>query len=209
MSKYATFVFDDGPNQYLCSMVDKFKSFGFTAAFAIIGRQINDNTEPMLKYAIDNGFELLSHGQRHKGLGQTQDRQEILDEIMPPIEEVEKRLGYKISIIRTAFLSYNDQIHEITKELKYPLMGCGFGGGRDWADETTPESIANSVLSSIEDGDVGCLHVTKNTLAALDTILPELKNRGYILTTPTELFKIKGIENIPIGLPVDNFNDFI
>ena len=157
---------------------------------------------------IDNGFELLSHGQRHTGLGQIHSRQEILDELMPPINEVERRLGYKITMIRLPYLSYNDEVYEITKELKFPLMGCGFGGGRDWADETTPESIANTVLSSVQDGDIGCLHVSKNTTEALNVILPELQSRGYILTTPTELFEIKGTKDIPLGINIDNVNDF-
>lgn len=206
MSKYMTLIFDDGPKYPLCEIVDKFNDYGFKAAFAIVGKQINDETEKMLKYAIDNGFELVSHGQNHISLSPLKNKQQILDELLLPIKEVEKRLDYKITSARLPFLAYNDDVLQMAETLKLPLFGSGCGGGRDWAEDTTPEIIANATLSSACDGAIGCLHVTEKTLKALDLVLPELKNRGYILTTPKELFKIKGINNIPLGFNIDNIN---
>lgn len=209
MSKYMTFVFDDGPNELLYVMVDKFKSYGFKAAFAIIGHSVNDETEDMLKYAVCNGFELVSHSYSHIHLEKLEKRQEIIYELTEPIREVEKRIGYKITMARLPFISYNDEVLEITERLKLPLLGCGLDGGRDWANDTTPEIIAKAILSTACDGGVACLHVRKMTLEALDVILPELKKRGYVLTTPKELFEIKGIKNIPLGVNIDNVNDFL
>ena len=206
MSKYMALVFDDGPRYPFIEMVDKFISYDFKAAFAIIGNKINDETERMLKYAIDNGFELVSHGQNHISLSTLKNKQEILDELTLPIKEVEKRLDYKIKSARLPFISYNDDVLQIAETLKIPLFGSGCGGGRDWANDTTPEIIANAILSTACDGAIGCLHVTEMTLKALDVVLPELKNRGYVLTTPKELFRIKGINNIPLGINIDNVN---
>ena len=63
--KYLTIVFDDGPREPMCEMIDKFKKYGFRAGFAIYGNNINDGTEHMLRYAADNGFTLVTHSLTH------------------------------------------------------------------------------------------------------------------------------------------------
>jgi len=208
MEKYVTLVFDDGPNDLLVKMVDKIETYGFKAAFAIIGKKINDETQKSLKYAIDKGFELVSHGQNHLHLERLEEK-EVIYELTEPIKEVEKRLGYKITLARLPFLSYNNNVFEISKQLGLGLLGMGMEGGRDWSDETTPEIISEAVVRTATDGGVACLHVRLNTLKALDVILPELKNQDFILVTPSELLKIKGIENVPLGINIDNISDFI
>ena len=52
--KYITLVFDDGPHYPICEIADKIKSFGWSAGFAVIGQNINEETIPMLRYVIDN-----------------------------------------------------------------------------------------------------------------------------------------------------------
>ena len=210
MEKYITLVFDDGPNDFLTKMVDKIKSYGFTAAFAIIGKKVNDDTKEALKYAIDNGFELVSHGQNHINLTlENTTKEDMIYELTEPIKNVKKYLGYNIKLARLPFISYNDAVLETSKELELPLLGSGMGGGRDWADDTTVKIIVDAIMRSANDGAIACLHVREKTLAALDEVLPELKKQGYILTTPQELFAIKGIKNIPLGINIDNANDFI
>lgn len=208
MEKYVTLVFDDGPNDLLVKMVDKIETYGFKAAFAIIGKKINDETQKSLKYAIDKGFELVSHGQNHLHLNKLEEK-EIIYELTEPIKEVEKRLNYKITLARLPFLAFNNEVFEITKKLRLGLLGMGLEGGRDWADDTTPEIVAEAVVRTATDGGVACLHVKENTLKALDVILPELKNKGFVLVTPSELLKIKNVKNTPLGVNIDNINDFV
>lgn len=58
MKKYMSIVFDEGPNKIMTDIVDKFVKHDFKCGFAVIGRKINDDTLPLLKYAIDNGCKL-------------------------------------------------------------------------------------------------------------------------------------------------------
>ena len=207
MLKYISIIFDDGPNIFMNDMVDKFKKFGFKCGFAIIGRKINDETVPMLKYAIDNGFQLVSHGQTHIHLEQLSDLKDIENEIKQPIHTVERLLGYTIKMARLPFLSFDERVLNCAKELNLPLLGHGIDGGRDWSDDALPDDIAKAVINSACDGAVACLHVSERTLKALDDILPELKNRGFVLVNPTELFDIMNIKNIPLGIQIHNIND--
>lgn len=206
-TKYITVVFDDGPREPLCEMVDKFNKYGFKAGFAIYGNNINDSTEHMLRYAVEHGFTLISHSQTHCHLEELTDRQDIIDELMTPIKEVEKRIGYTMTMARFPYNKYNDTTLDVARELNLALLGSGMNCGADWRPTTTPETIITETLKSVRDGAVACMHVTPNTCEALDTILPELKVRGYQLVTPEELFKIKGISNIPLGVYINNIND--
>lgn len=209
MPKYMTIVFDDGPREPMCKIVDKFKSFGFSAGFAVVGDFINDDTQYMLEYAVKNGCELASHSKSHPRLEKLETRNEVTFELDFPIKEVEKRIGYKITTARLPFITFNDEVLDVARELNLALLGNGIDGGSDWDNNSTPEFIANAVLSTACDGAVACLHVTERTLLALDKILPELKERGYVLVTPSKLFEIKGLKEISLGININNVNEFV
>lgn len=202
--KYISFIFDDGPKELMCSMVDKILAYGWSAGFAIIGKMINDETEKQLQYAIDRGFELISHGWNHINLTTLSCKHDIAEEMYEPIKEVKKRLNYDITMARLPFITYNDLVMEVMTELGLPLLGRGVDGGRDWSRDATKESISSAVLNSVSDGAIACLHVTENTLKALDIILPELKKRDYTLVTAKELFKINNVGKIPLGIDITN-----
>lgn len=207
MSKnYITFIFDDGPREPMCAMVDKIASFGWSAGFAVVGNKICDETQPQLEYAVNKGFELVAHGQTHVSLASLQSKEEIVEEFIRPIIDIKSRMGYDVKTARLPYISYNDLVLETACELKLPLMGSGINGGQDWLPESTVEAITESVLGSVVDGAIACMHVTQNTCKALDVILPELKARNYELVAPTELFKIKNISPIPLGVNISNVN---
>ena len=206
--KYITLVFDDGPHYPICEIADKIKAFGWSAGFALIGQNINEETIPMLRYVINNGFQLVSHGQEHLHMEKIPTREEIEKEINLPIKTVKEKLDYEMTMTRLPYLSENKAALQVAKELELPVLGWGFENGKDWDPSVTPEMIAKAVLDTVNDGAVGCLHVRENTCKALDIILPELKKRGFCLVTPEELFKLKGLTP-PVGVPIHNINDFL
>lgn len=199
MEKYLAIAFDDGPFEPMCEMVDKIKAYGWKAAFAVVGKEINEKTLPMLQYAIDNGFQLVTHGQEHRALGKVTDREEILQEMLQPVETVKRLLGYEMTMGRLPGLSGNDAVFATMRDIGMPLLGQGIVCGKDWEETTPVESIAKTVLDTVGDNAIGTLHVRFGTCKALDTILPELKRRGYTLVTPEELFRIRGVKEIPLG----------
>lgn len=204
MEKYLSIVFDDGPNEYMNEMVDKFAQYGFRCGFAVIGKQINSETLPMLKYAIDNNCQIVSHSQNHTNLKELGSVEEIEEELILPVRNIEKELGYKVNMARLPFLAANEMVFECAEKLNLPLLGQGINGARDWAAETTTETIAQEVINSACNGAIGCLHVRKNTCKALDIILPELKKAGFSLVTPNELFELLGVGEIPFKVQIGN-----
>ncbi|MBO4468141.1 MAG: polysaccharide deacetylase family protein [Clostridia bacterium] len=205
--KYLSLVFDDGPRDLMCEMTDKIRGFGWSAAFAIIGNRINDETLPMLKYVIDNGFQIVSHGQDHSDLRLVSSKDEIINELTLPIKTVKQKLNYEITMARLPFLSASGDVLEIAKDLKLPLLGQGIDGGDDWDSSVNSDRIIEAVLGSACDGAIGCLHVLGHTSEALDVILPELKKRDFHLVTPEELFVKNGITP-PLGVQINNANEY-
>ena len=106
---YLALVFDDGPHDPICEMADKIKCFGWSAGFAVIGQYIKEETLPMLRYVIDNGFQIVSHGQEHLHMEKIPTREEIEKEIYLPIKTVKEKLNYEMTMTRLPYLSENSR----------------------------------------------------------------------------------------------------
>lgn len=205
--KYLTVVFDDGPLPYMCEMIDLFKQYDFKAGFAVMGARITDDTEYMLKYAVDNGFQLVAHSHNHPRL-ETVSNDQVIKEMLDPVEDVKRRIGYDMkNVARLPNLCRDESVLKICKDLNLILLGHGMECGSDWLPDATAENIAKETLETACDGAVACMHVREQTYYALKTILPELKKRGFELVTPDKLFKIKNKANIPFGIHIHNVND--
>ncbi len=195
--KYISIIFDDGPRKPMREMIDKFIENDFRCGFALIGSFICDQTEDVLKYAVENGFELVSHGQHHKDLCNLS-KDEIYTEFFTQIDEIYQRLGYKITTARAPFLHADDTVLTVCKENNLPLLGQGITVAHDWEDTVTSKEIADSFNKNICDGAVITLHVKPNTLGALDDIFAFAKAENYELLTPSELFKVKNVNPVPL-----------
>ena len=91
-TKYMTIIFDDGPLPFMCEMVDLFNEYGFKAGFAVMGARINDDTQYMLKYAVDNGFQLVGHSHSHPRL-ETVTQEQVIAEMTEPVADIKNRIG--------------------------------------------------------------------------------------------------------------------
>lgn len=196
--KYASIIFDDGPREPMKEMIDKFANFGWCCGFAIIGNKINDQTESVLKYAIQNDCELCSHSQNHIALAKLS-KQEAQEELLQPIREIKNRLNYTIKTARTPFLQNNDMLTEISVENNLPYLGQGIPGAYDWESDINPQEIADSVINNVYDGAVITFHVTYATSKALDLMFPVLKEMNFELVSPSKLFEIKNVKDVPLG----------
>ena len=111
--KYLSLVFDDGPSRLMCEMADKIAAYGWHAAFAVIGRKITEETLPMLQYVIDNGFQLVSHGQQHVHIEKLSSRAEMIEELARPIHTVEENLHLVEFICYIAYTEPSVFVHDI------------------------------------------------------------------------------------------------
>ena len=201
--KHITIVFDDGPCVPMHEIIDKFIKYGFKCGFAIVGKNIKEDRTDVLKYAIDNGFELVSHSHTHIDLRKLTD-DEIVKELISPVNRLKELFGYEIKLARLPGLLIDERVSKVTEKLKMPLLGSGMRSGGDCYDDTTVHTISESMIESVYDGAVACMHVKPHTCEALDTILPAFKEMGYELLNPSDLFRVKGIKELPLGVNIKN-----
>ena len=81
--KYISIVLDDGPLPFMCEIVDLFNEYNCKAGFAVMGERVTDDTEYMLKYVVENGFQLVGHSHTQRKLKTLTDS-EIIKEMTEP-----------------------------------------------------------------------------------------------------------------------------
>ncbi|MBQ4310994.1 MAG: hypothetical protein II773_05340 [Oscillospiraceae bacterium] len=82
----------------------------------------------------------------------------------------------------------------MTENIDLPFI-CGIHG-RDCEPDLPAEERARLVLEKAENGSLVLLHDLEGnapTVKALDTIIPELKNRGFEFLTVRGIFKKLGV----------------
>ncbi len=199
--KYISIIFDDGPRYPMREMIDKFIEYGFKCGFAIVSNRFPYEDLSVLKHAIDNGFELCSHSHSHPRITEL-NKETATEEMLLPIREVENLFGYKIKFARLPYLYINEDLSQISIENNLPLLGHGITGAPDWEPDLNPDIISNSIKEAY-DGIIIAYHVTEPTCKSLDKMLTYLKENDFEAVTPTELFKIKNVKDIPLGVNIN------
>ena len=183
--------FDDGPNTNTTPRVQELLvKYGVVASFFVIGENINDVTAPVLRKSFDLGCEIQNHSLTHPAMPELIP-EEIRAEVDETTEKIRKIVGVIPNFFRPPYIAVDDKMFE--------AVGLPFIegiGAEDWEDSVSASERVERILNQIEDGTIILLHDMNNndnTVEALDTLIPELLNRGYQFATVSELFRAKKV----------------
>lgn len=183
--------FDDGPNtSTTVKMLDMLEKHGVVGSFFVIGNNINDSSAVVMKRAYDMGCDIQNHSQTHTAMPNLTGQQ-IKDEIAYTSDMVEKYVGVRPTFFRPPYIAVNQTMYD---NIELPFI-CGVGCN-DWEPEVTAAQRAEMVINNAADGQIVLLHDfagNDSTVAALDVIIPALKEQGYKFVTVPELFKAKNV----------------
>ena len=183
--------FDDGPNTTTTvEVLDKLEKYGIVASFFVIGENISEETEDILKRAYRMGCEIDNHSFNHPVMSQMT-KEEIEAQIIPTSEKIYEMTGKYPAFFRPPYIAIGPAMYE---NIKLPFI-CGYGA-EDWEEKVSATERANRILNQAKDGAIILLHdMTGNhkTVEALDVIIPELKKQGYQFVTVSKLFEIKKV----------------
>ena len=183
--------FDDGPNTTITHQVlDLLEEHGIVASFFLIADNITPESAEAVRRAVSLGCEIENHSRTH-GFMDKMTPEQIREEIRYCTEKIVDITGREPTCFRPPFIAVNQTLYD---NVDLTLI-CGFGC-EDWVPDVTAQERADRVLADARDGNIVLLHDMKdnvNTVEALKTIIPELKNRGYEFLTCDALFKAKGI----------------
>ena len=181
--------FDDGPSaKYTADILDYLKEEGIPATFFVVGSQARANPELLLREEAE-GHEIGNHTDSHPHL-----RHEPIPTLQAEILTCEKTV-YELTEMRTTLFRPPEghcsaDISSLVEGLDYRIILWNIDT-RDWADATAA-GIAENILTNVQSGDIILFHDSvsrkdSQTLTALKSVVPVLKERGYRFVTVSEL----------------------
>jgi peptidoglycan/xylan/chitin deacetylase (PgdA/CDA1 family) len=195
--KVVALTFDDGPwDTTTEEILDILKENGAKATFYTIGQQVSSHSD-LIQRMVDEGHEIGTHTWDHaEGSGQgvslnlmsTTERQEEVEKGLNAIKEV---TGQDASVY---FRAPGGNFDESTaSDLKELVMG-EIGWNIDTEDWRRPgASVIAERIKSVQPGGVVLMHDgggdRSQTVEALRTALPYLKEQGYEFVTISELIE--------------------
>lgn len=201
-SKDIFLTFDDGPNpEYTLKILDLLKKYKIKATFFVVAQKADENKDIIYRI-IEDGHALGLHSNKHSNPWLKTSWQ-IKKDFQKSIKIFEK-LNYPVRYYRAPWGLFNPFTYYYSH--KYGLKSVLWSIiTNDWMPDTNVDKIVNKVLDNIQTGDIIVLHdsnhkansdngAPKNTIEALNIILPVLIERGFHFGTIDEGFKFEAIE---------------
>lgn len=190
--KIVAITFDDGPDpEYTPRVLELLAQYEAKATFFIIGQNAEKNPELVLRQ-YEEGHELANHTFTHPW---TTSIQTLDKELKQTNEIIFSITGFRPTLFRPVGGQYtDDMISTAVKNGFKVVMWSWHQDTEDWANPGV-QKIVDTVLTGTKPGNVILFHDSggdrRQTLEALDKILPELKKQGYQFVTITELLEFK------------------
>lgn len=181
-AKLVAFTFDDGPS-ITGDIADLFASYQGHCTFFLIGQQIQDWNEPMVRRVSDMGCECGSHSMTHAHLTDLDD-DAVRGELQQSAERIAAASGRSPVFFRPPYFKATETMYGMTDMI---FISGKYGGDLD--EDITAEELAQKLIYSF-DGEIWALHETEKTLEALRIALPQLVERGFLFVTLSEMAEI-------------------
>lgn len=190
-SKVVALTIDDGPSEYTNEVLQILSANEAKATFFIIGSQVSGR-ENILENLIRNGNELGNHAM-HDEPSRSLDDATLGDQIC----SVEKMLQHAYAAVdvepppkyfRPGSGVFSKRMRQMLSRLGYQLV---LGSVYPHDPQISFWRInASHILSMTRPGSIIIIHDRRHwTAPTLRKVLPELRRRGYRITTVTELLK--------------------
>lgn len=182
--------FDDGPHPKLTpKILDVLDKYDIKATFFVIGVNVDNYPKPLIR-AIESGHEIGNHTNSHCIL-KSMRVDKIYEEINLCKRKILDLTGYNATLIRPPCGMYDKSLIRLAKENNDKIILWNIDT-HDWSHMST-EGIKSNVISSVKGGDIILFHdyITgeSNTVEALETIIPILKDKGYEFVTVSQLLQ--------------------
>lgn len=197
------FAFDDGPvssqgNTPGMRILNTLKKYNQHATFFYWGNKINNSNKDEVGYANYIGCEIGNHTWTHSNLTKLGSWQ-IQNEIEQCRSKLQQITGLHSFLVRPPYLATN---YTVSQNVNVPMITCSLDTG-DW-NNGNYQSIVNK-LRQVRDGDILLMHETyAATAQAVETMVPELLNRGFQIVSVSELAAMKG-RNLQKGQVYNSF----
>lgn len=194
--KLCALTFDDGPSadpELTPFVLEKPKAHRVVATFFLIGQHVNDSTKDVVTRIGADGHEIGNHAWSYADMA-GMNAEEAEKSVRDTTAVIQQYAGATPVFFRAPNLSVSSTMFSA---IDLPFASGLVAGDWPGGDGETTEQIMENLRSKIRDGAIILLHDVQPkphpTPAALDTLIPVLKEAGYEFVTLSELFKRKGV----------------
>lgn len=184
--------------------LDLCEKYGIVITFFPLGETLKEADRELWLRALDLGCEIGSHTNRHYDLGKSR-VYTILDSCGLFQEKLDKALGfhYKVNSLRPPFGNLADSTGSIMNARR-ALMLFGFNHVVNWDVSQTDPAKA---IKNVRNGSILLYHTRAKDIKCIDTLIPQLQEKGFEMVTVSELLEFGPIETSD-ELYVYNKHDF-
>lgn len=176
-------------NEYLSSILQDLKKHHVYATFFLEGRWAKQHPE-LVKMIDKGGHEIGNHSYSHPDMKKIS-RERIVEELQKTNEIIQATTGKTPIWFAPPSGSFRNEVVEIAANMKMETIMWTVDT-IDW-QKPSPSVIINRVLKQVHNGAIILMHPTESTAKALDTLINNLKKKGYKIGSLSELLDEKRI----------------
>ena len=190
--KVVALTFDDGPDEvYTPQVLDILKKYDVKATFFLVGENIERNADIVAR-EVEEGHEIGNHTYTHINVDKN-GYNEIYNEIVKTQDIIKKITGEEPKLFRPPYRAISKNMCDIIKNKNMNIILWSNLDPRDWSNPGV-YYIVNTIDTKVENGNIILLHdynrvrsSKSQTVQALDSIIPKLKEKGYKFVTVSQL----------------------
>lgn len=176
-------------NEYIDPILETLRKENVRATFFLDGSWLKNNIA-VAKQIQEQGHELSNHAYSHKNMSRL-GRVEAVKEIQKTEELLQKELGINNELFAPPSGDFDEETVQIAYELKLKTVLWTIDTV-DWR-KPAPEWILKRITSRLEPGAMILMHPTESSSRALEGIIDEIKRRGLVIGTVSELISPKRV----------------
>ena len=177
-------------NEFIPGILKTLKDNQVLATFFFDGSWVKNNPDLAIMINLE-GHEIGNHAYSHPDL-QKKSREEVLNELSKTNEVIEDTIGFQPIWFAPPSGSFNQQTIEVADELGMKTI-LWTVDTVDWKKPATAEMVSR-VVSGVENGSMVLMHPTKPVFEGLESMIGEIRAKGYQLGTVSELMSEKRIK---------------
>lgn len=187
--------FDDGPvEETTGAVLDALQRHHASGTFFVLGQRAENQPE-LVRRMIREGHEVGNHSYSHANYNRLKTPAQMED-IFRTNQIIESVSGQPVRLFRPPGGYLSVAMVEKCRAAGLTIAYWTYQQDpKDWRNGAKAASIARSILSSLEPGQIIILHDgapnARETAKALDILLPELNQRGYSCVTLSELMAME------------------
>lgn len=177
-------------NEYISGMLDVLNKHQIKTTFFFDGSWVKKN--PDLAKSIKNaGHEIGNHAYSHPNLQQRSEAETVM-ELKKTNDVIKETLGITPVWFAPPSGSFNQVTIQVANRLNMKTI-LWTVDTVDWKKPPASEMVRR-VVSKVENGTMILMHPTKPTAEGLETMIIEIKAKGYKLGTVSELMSEKRVD---------------